>query len=172
MEQKRIFAVMPRDAPGGEPMASGKWKKRIRRAKAGHELEQAAALPYRFENGHLKIMLVTSRSTHRFTLPKGWPMKKRSLADAARIEALEEAGIEGKVSRSTIGHYLYWKRLKRVFIPVKVRVYPLHVQCENARWPEQKQRQRKWLSPDEAGLLVDEPQLMSLIASLDTDHRA
>ena len=153
-------------------MASGKWKKRIRRAKAGHELEQAAALPYRFDNGRLKIMLVTSRNTHRFTLPKGWPMKKRSLADAARIEALEEAGIEGKVARSMIGHYLYWKRLKRVFIPVKVRVYPLHVQYEKAQWSEQKQRQRKWLSPEEAGLLVDEPQLISLIASLDADHRA
>ncbi|PWL16463.1 NUDIX hydrolase [Falsochrobactrum shanghaiense] len=151
-------------------MGNRKWKKRIRRAKAGQEIEQGAALPYRFENGSLKIMLVTSRRTRRFTLPKGWPMKKRSLADTARIEAQEEAGIEGKVARSTIGHYLYWKRLKRVFIPVKVSVYPLYVQRENARWPEYKQRQRKWLSPDEAGLLVDEPQLISLIASLNPNE--
>lgn len=151
-------------------MSSRKWKKRIRRAKAGQEIEQAAALPYRFENGSLKIMLVTSRGTRRFTLPKGWPMKKRSLAEAARIEAQEEAGIEGKLARCTIGHYLYWKRLKRVFIPIKVSVYPLHVQHEKAQWREYKQRQRKWLSPEEAGLLVDEPQLISLIASLCTDE--
>lgn len=165
-----MLAVMHQTLSEEEPMGKRKWKKRIRRAKAGQEIEQAAALPYRFENGSLKIMLITSRGTRRFTLPKGWPMKKRSMADVARIEAQEEAGIEGNVARSTIGHYLYWKRLKRVFIPVKVRVYPLQVQCEKAQWPEYEQRQRKWLSTEEVGLLVDEPQLMSLIAALNRNE--
>ncbi len=148
-------------------MSRRKWRKRIRLAEKGEDLEQAAALPYRLENGRLKIMLVTTRSTSRFTLPKGWPMKKRSLPEAARIEAREEAGIEGEVAQDVLGDYFYWKRLKAVFIPVKVRVYPLHVRRENDRWPERKQRRRGWFSPDEARLLVEEPQLMSLISSLD-----
>lgn len=152
-------------------MSTRKWKRRIRQAEKGRELEQAAALPYRFENGRLKIMLVTTRTTRRFTLPKGWPMKKRSLSDAARIEAREEAGVEGEIGRTTLGHYFYWKRLKAVFIPVRVRVYPLHVQRENARWPERKERRRHWLSPDEARLLVQEPQLVSLIDSLDKNKK-
>lgn len=148
-------------------MSSAKWKNRIRKIKAGPELEQAAALPYRFENGSLEILLLTTRNTRRFTLPKGWPMKRKSLAEAARVEALEETGLEGILAPDIIGHFFYWKRLKSVFIPVKVSVFPLFVLKELSCWQEQNERFRKWLSPDEAQLLVDEPELVSLIGLLD-----
>ena len=147
-------------------MKSRKWKKRIREAKAGKALEQAAALPFRFANGALEVMLITTRTTHRFCLPKGWPMGNRSLSEVARIEAFEEAGIEGKVSSATLGVYFYWKRLKKVFIPIKVSVFPLEVTCEIAHWPEGAERQRKWLPSEDAALLIDEPELVSLLCSL------
>ncbi|MEJ5023066.1 NUDIX hydrolase [Ochrobactrum vermis] len=151
-------------------MSSRKWKNGIRKAKAGTELEQAAALPYRFENGRLEILLLTTRNTRRFTLPKGWPMKRKSLAESARVEALEEAGLEGILAPGIIGHFFYWKRLKSVFIPVKVSVFPLFVLQELPCWREQDERYRKWLSTDEAQLLVDEPELVSLIGLLDSNR--
>lgn len=147
-------------------MSSGKWKSRLRKAKAGTELEQVAALPYRFDNGRLEILLLTTRRTRRFTLPKGWPMKKKSLGEAASIEAREEAGLEGDLSTDPIGHFFYWKRLQKVFVPVKVRVFPLYVRREFANWREDKERYRKWLFPDEARLLIDEPELVSLLETL------
>jgi 8-oxo-dGTP pyrophosphatase MutT (NUDIX family) len=39
-------------------------------------------------------------------------MKGRSDPEAAAQEAREEAGLEGKISRKSIGSYSYWKRLK------------------------------------------------------------
>ena len=148
-------------------MSSGKWKNRIRKVKAGKELEQAAALPYRFENGQLEILLLTTRNTKRFTLPKGWPMKRKSLAEAAHVEALEETGLEGILAPDIIVHFFYWKRLKSVFIPIKVSVLPLFVLQELSCWQEQNESCRKWLSTDEAQLLVDEPELVSLLGLLD-----
>ena len=59
---------------------------------------QYAALPYRLENG-LEVMLISSRETHRWILPKGWPMKGRKPHAAAAQEALEEAGVVGKVAK-------------------------------------------------------------------------
>ncbi|GAA5658542.1 hypothetical protein Brsp06_04926 [Brucella sp. NBRC 13694] len=149
-------------------MSSGKWKKRIRQAKAGTELEQVAALPYRFEDGRLKILLLTTRCNRRFTLPKGWPMKKKTLCEAAGIEAREEAGVEGDLSPGIIGNFFYWKRLKSMFVPVRVSVFPLYVRREVSSWMEQDERYRKWLYPDEAELLVDEPGLINLIGLLDS----
>jgi 8-oxo-dGTP pyrophosphatase MutT (NUDIX family) len=73
---------------------------------------QYAALPMRRVNGRLEVMLITSRETRRWVVPKGWPMEGLSAAEAAAREAYEEAGVEGTVATSPLGHYHYDKRLK------------------------------------------------------------
>lgn len=145
-------------------MSDHKHRRRERAAENGVILQQVGALPYRIsKDGGLEVMLITSRQTKRFTLPKGWRMKGKKDHKAARIEAMEEAGVEGKIARQSIGSYFYWKRTDRCFIPVRVTVYPLEAKRTRSRWKERDQRIRKWLQPEDAALLVDEPELMTLL---------
>ena len=74
---------------------------------------QYAALPVRHgEDGRLRVMLLTSRDTQRWVIPKGWPMRGREPSEVAVQEAFEEAGLVGTiVSKHPIGSYHYEKQL-------------------------------------------------------------
>ncbi|ODT32373.1 MAG: NUDIX hydrolase [Kaistia sp. SCN 65-12] len=147
-------------------MAAGK-KKAIRKALKGETVRQVAAVPFRLNgSGELEVMLVTSRETKRFIVPKGWPMKGKSGRKTAAIEAEEEAGVVGKALSRPAGTYSYWKRLSGSFVRVKVVVYLLEVTEERADWRERRARRRAWLSPAEAALLIDEPELSALMLGL------
>ena len=125
---------------------------------------QYAALPYRFEDGELRILLVTSRQTARWTVPKGWPMKRLSASGAAEREALEEAGVTGTIKDKPVGSYRYSKRLRDgVAVRCTVHVYPLQVSEERAQWPEMSQRVRQWCTREEASARVEEPELKALL---------
>lgn len=151
-------------------MSKGKNRQRERAAEKGAILKQVGALPYRTDpKGRLEVMLITTRQTQRFTLPKGWPMKGKRDCKAARLEAREEAGVDGKASQDAIGSYFYWKRTDRCFVPVRVAVYPLKASATLQRWKEKSQRLRKWLRPREAALLVDEPELVTLLRQIDRE---
>jgi hypothetical protein len=142
-------------------------KNAVRKAKKGERVRQVAAIPFRLAaNGALEVMLVTSRETKRFIVPKGWPMKGKSGRKAATIEAEQEAGVTGKALRMPAGTYSYWKRLSNRFVRVDVTVYLLAVTDEHADWRERRTRQRAWLSPHDAALLIDEPELATLVATL------
>jgi 8-oxo-dGTP pyrophosphatase MutT (NUDIX family) len=134
------------------------------RAKRGKSVRQVAALPYRRDaDGNLRFLIITSRGTGRFILPKGWPMKGRSDAEAAAEEARQEAGVTGRVQAAPIGRYLYWKRLKDAFVPISVAVYALEVDAEVDRFRESGKRERGWLTPEQAELLIDDPELRTLV---------
>jgi len=138
-------------------------KKAVRKALKGERIRQVAAIPFRLNaKGDIEVMLVTSRTTKRFIVPKGWPMKGKSGRKAAMIEAQEEAGVLGKTLKDPAGTYTYWKRLATRFVRVDVIVYMLAVTEELANWQEAKRRQRAWLAPADAALLIDEPELSTL----------
>jgi 8-oxo-dGTP pyrophosphatase MutT (NUDIX family) len=142
-------------------------KKAVRKAKKGERIRQVAAIPFRLTaSGDFEVMLVTSRTTRRFIVPKGWPMKGKSGRKAATIEAQEEAGVLGKALREPAGTYSYWKRLANRFVRVDVIVYLLEVTEELADWQEAKRRQRAWLAPADAAMLIDEPDLSTLVKTL------
>ncbi|OBQ59292.1 NUDIX hydrolase [Mesorhizobium erdmanii] len=142
-------------------------KKAVRRAKKGERIRQVAAIPFRLNaDGGIEVMLVTSRTTQRFIVPKGWPMKGKSGRKAAAIEAMEEAGVLGKTLKEPAGTYSYWKRLTNRFVRVDVIVYLLDVTEELVNWQEAKRRQRAWLAPADAAMLIDEPDLSTLVATL------
>lgn len=127
---------------------------------------QIAALAYRAdETGALRVLLISSRETGRPVIPKGWPMRGRSDAKAAAIEAEEEAGVRGTVSKKPIGRYNYWKRLKTHFRLVRVDVYALEVTRMVEHYKEEGIRRMVWLEPDEAAGVVDDPELATLIRS-------
>ncbi|MER8392054.1 NUDIX hydrolase [Mesorhizobium sp. M1340] len=147
-------------------MAASK-KKVVRKARKGARIRQVAAIPFRLnEHGDVEVMLVTSRTTRRFIVPKGWPMKGKSGRKAATIEAQEEAGVLGKTLKQPAGTYCYWKRLANRFVRVDVVVYLLEVTEELADWEESKRRQRAWLAPADAAVLIDEPDLSTLVRNV------
>jgi 8-oxo-dGTP pyrophosphatase MutT (NUDIX family) len=125
---------------------------------------QYAALPYRAADGGLEILLVTSRDTHRWVIPKGWPLKGEKPRLSAAREALEEAGVVGKIGKAAIGDYAYVKRLKNgAPLACEVEVFALKVIRQRKRWPEQGQRTAHWFALAEAAAVVHEPELQKLI---------
>lgn len=128
-------------------------------------LTQYAALPWRRGGaGGIEVMLITSRETRRWVIPKGWPITGLDPGASAAQEALEEAGITGDVWAEPIGAYDYDKRLKNGRLqPVEVEVFPLAVGEERDAWPEKGQRERRWFAAVEAADLVAEPRLAELI---------
>lgn len=124
---------------------------------------QYGALPYR-RKGDLEILLITSRETRRWVIPKGWPMKGKKPSAAAAQEAFEEAGVDGTMGKAALGAYPYVKRLgDGAPAPCMVRVFPMEVVGEHETWPEMHQRERRWFTPKAAAAAVDEPELAQLI---------
>lgn len=133
--------------------------------KSGGKRRQVAALPWRGEGEAMRVLLVSSRETRRWVIPKGWPMKDKTDFAAAAQEAYEEAGLNGVIGEKPIGEYEYLKKLKSGAARlVKVDVYPLQVTDELETWPEKGQRTLEWMDPVEAALAVQEPDLRDLIA--------
>jgi 8-oxo-dGTP pyrophosphatase MutT (NUDIX family) len=128
---------------------------------------QFAALPWRRDAaGGVEVLLITSRETHRWVIPKGWPIKGKSSAKSAAQEAFEEAGVQGKVSKRPVGSYGYDKRLKSGRLQhVRVAVFALCVETEADAYLECGQREKLWVPPPEAAQRVDEPELMVLLAT-------
>lgn len=118
------------------------------------------------------VLLVTSRGTGRWIVPKGWPMAGRSLAEAAQQEAWEEAGVRGTIEDRHIGSYRYDKVHARGFsVPVEVRVFAMRVENLADEFPEADQRKRRWYCPDRAAELVAEAGLKKLLRSLPMAER-
>lgn len=129
---------------------------------------QVAAIPYVVTDEGLSVLLLTSRETKRWVIPKGWPSAKLTPAQSAAKEALEEAGVEGRISMDAIGTYAYRKRLARsALVKCKVSVFALEVSCQHLKWRERKQREQLWVAPVEAAQLVDERDLSVLLEGLE-----
>jgi 8-oxo-dGTP pyrophosphatase MutT (NUDIX family) len=129
---------------------------------------QYAALPYRLSgSSRTEVMLVTSRKTQRWIIPKGWPQKGKAPYDSAAAEAFEEAGVVGAVGKHSVGSFPYEKRLKNGgVVACEVHVFPLKVTRQSKKWPEREQRDVKWLSAKEAAQTVQEPMLSEIIRRL------
>jgi len=132
---------------------------------------QFGALPYRAD-GDLEVLLVTTRETGRWVIPKGWPMIGKTPRAAAAREALEEAGVVGKPGRRRLGAYNYPKLLKSgATVVCRVTVFPLEVVEQKTEWREQDQRQTRWFTPTEAAEVVQEPGLSAIIRDFGDDWR-
>ena len=134
-------------------------------------ITQFAALPWRVdpEKG-LQILLITSRDTGRWVIPKGNPMPRLKGHETAAQEAHEEAGVNGIVSDVAIGHYEYEKRRRTADnVTAQVTVYPLRVTRQHHAWPERHQRTLRWLEPRKAAAAVDEAGLKAIILAFAED---
>ena len=118
-------------------------------------------------------MLVTSRDTGRWIIPKGWPKKRKAPYASAAREALEEAGVVGEIGRDPIGSYSYKKRLKSgAVVACEVHVFPLEVKHQQKRWLEKAEREFHWFSSTDAAKAVQEPVLSDIIRTFPKRKRA
>jgi 8-oxo-dGTP pyrophosphatase MutT (NUDIX family) len=129
---------------------------------------QYAALPFRLNGrSRTEVMLVTSRGTRRWIIPKGWPQRGKAPHESAAREAFEEAGVVGAVGKRSVGSFPYKKRLKDGGVMVcEVHVFPLRVSRQTEQWPEKEERDVKWLSIQQAAQAVQEPMLSEIIRRL------
>lgn len=132
-------------------------------------VRQVAALVYRVKKHGLEILLITSRGTGRWVLPKGWPQIGKTFAQSAEAEAYEEAGVRGEISSLSIGTYTYEKddMCDGEIGDFVVDLFPLKFLRQEKKWPERGERKLEWLSIEESILRVEEPELKNLIAGFD-----
>lgn len=130
-------------------------------------LKQYAALPWRDIGQGIEVLLISSRETKRWVIPKGWPIASLSPPQSAMREAFEEAGVGGQIARKPLGQFDYMKRRKDgTEVACNVDVFPLEVLIQHREWPEQGQRDARWFRRDEAAASVDEPGLAAIIRKL------
>ena len=127
---------------------------------------QHGALPWRRGAGGIEILMITTRTTRRWIIPKGWPMEGKAPHEAAAQEAWEEAGVRGEAAAVAVGAFDYDKlkkdgRAKRI----RVEVFALEVREEADDWPEAAQRERRWFPVAEAAEVAGEPELAPLLAA-------
>ncbi|WP_022703228.1 NUDIX hydrolase [Pseudorhodobacter ferrugineus] len=128
------------------------------------DLLQVAALCWRETDNGLEILLIRSLDSNRWIIPKGWPMRGKTLSQAAEIEAWEEAGVSGQISADPIGSFQYEKRRgSGVKQSCTVQVFALHVTTRKDDFPEADLRRAKWFSQADARKRLREPDLQALI---------
>jgi 8-oxo-dGTP pyrophosphatase MutT (NUDIX family) len=134
----------------------------------GETFEQFGAICFRgVPTGAKEVLLVTTRETHRWTIPKGWPIKGLKPHEVAEREAWEEAGVRGKARKKPAGYYTYLKTLgDESRAPTIVQVHLLEVQKLCEKFPEHKERTLEWVSPVEATRRVKEPELKGLLMAM------
>jgi 8-oxo-dGTP pyrophosphatase MutT (NUDIX family) len=132
-----------------------------------HSILQYGTIAWRHEGGGIEVLLITSRETQRWVVPRGNVIKGLDPHMSAAQEAYEEAGVRGRVEPDRIGTYSYDKKLRlgRI-VRAKVHLYPLEVVEELDEWPERHQRQRQWFEPEAAAEAVAEPELKTLILAM------
>src|ERR1700712_2919926 len=118
------------------------------------KFKQFAALPYRMRNDGIEILLITTRKKRRWSVPKGWPIKRKSPQQTAATEAYEEAGVHGAIGISRIGQFCKRRLKKRRPVICEVQIFPLAVTHQQENWPERHERSRVWVAPRKAAKLV------------------
>jgi 8-oxo-dGTP pyrophosphatase MutT (NUDIX family) len=131
-------------------------------------LKQFAALPVMEISGVPHVLLITSRSSQRWIIPKGQPEKKLHPNAVAALEALEEAGVTGTIGKQPLGRYRSEKCLASgKLVPVEVTVFRLDVLEHLEQWKEQLERRILWIPLSQASDLADDGGLSAFLVELD-----
>jgi len=117
------------------------------------------------DRGLIQVLLVTSRGTGRWIVPKGWPTKAGA-RHTAKTEAWEESGVRGKVHHRALGTFEYDKRLRKGPVRCTLKLFPLAVKKQAKRWPEMGQRKAQWFTLKEAARRCSDPALGRLLKKL------
>ncbi|SMQ68888.1 NUDIX domain-containing protein [Devosia lucknowensis] len=135
------------------------------RAETQSDLRQAGALPYALVEGRVAFLLITSRRSGKWIFPKGAIEPDMTPWDSAAVEALEEAGVSGRIDHEPVGSYRASVGADGVAL-VDVDLYPLLVTEQRDSWREQDQRLRHWATLSEARRLLTDRSLGNLALKL------
>lgn len=128
---------------------------------------QVGALCLREQGGQREVLMISSRGRGVWLLPKGWPMRGKTMAEAALVEAWEEAGVQGRADDRPRGSYRYRKREEARLGPLcEVVVYAVEEVTLAERYPEAGQRERRWIPLPEAARIAGERGLRRFLKSL------
>lgn len=143
------------------------WYDAIRAMFGWQGYTQVAALCWRRgDDGAVEVLLQTSMNKRRWIIPKGWPMAGKSLAESARIEAWEEAGViaEPDDNAEPLGFYESVKvKNNGRRANVRLHVFEFEVMEMAESFPEQGARKLRWMAPAKAAEKVREPALAELL---------
>ena len=119
------------------------------------ECEQVAAVCYRLRGDGIEFLLVRTRSGGRWTFPKGGAEPGLTHAQAAALEAFEEAGVHGRIEEASFTNYVRRERSGRGRSDRRSGEKELTVSahlCEVSRLspPKESRRNRTWFSAVEA----------------------
>jgi 8-oxo-dGTP pyrophosphatase MutT (NUDIX family) len=117
------------------------------------ECEQVAAVCYRIRRGTIEFLLVQTRGSARWIFPKGSAEPGLTHAQAAAIEAFEEAGVHGRIEEAAFVRYVSRRQVNRRNARrsvAKALVVSAHL-CEVRRLcnPKEPNRNRTWFSVEE-----------------------
>ncbi|MEL7280579.1 MAG: NUDIX hydrolase [Pseudomonadota bacterium] len=132
---------------------------------------QFGALCYRVIDDKVKVLMITSRGTGRWIIPKGWPADGKTPIESALTEAWEEAGVKGRVTGDCLGLFSYQKNVDDADeLPCVAMVYPVKVKTLAANYPEKGERRRRWMTLKRAAEKVNEPELARILKSFDPER--
>lgn len=134
----------------------------VMKPKPAFVFRQSGVIPYRWNDGAIQVLLITSMGGKRWIVPKGIVERDLGPLRSAALEAFEEAGATGVVAPTSIGRYCYQKWGGTC----QVEVFSMEVATIADDWPERDARQREWVSVPEALARLGEPGLKALIAAL------
>jgi 8-oxo-dGTP pyrophosphatase MutT (NUDIX family) len=132
------------------------------------KFKQFAALPYRIRDNDVEILLITTRKKRRWSVPKGWPIKHSTPQQTAAIEAYEEAGVRGAVSKEHVGYFSKRRLKRKQSVICDVLVFPLQVNRQQGDWPEKQERGRIWVAARKAARLVKKAGLRRAIKNFES----
>ena len=124
--------------------------------------KQSGVIPFKIEEGILKVLVITSRRTKQWIFPKGIVELNMSPQESAEEEAFEEAGVSGKVFNKELGSYT----VKKWGGECTVTLYPMKVTKEIDNWPESFMRKRKWFSINEACKNIAKEEIVNILRRL------
>ncbi|MGB7319540.1 MAG: NUDIX hydrolase [Planktotalea sp.] len=141
------------------------WKEVVQPMVQRPDRVQVAAICYQGNGAERKVLMITSRETKRWILPKGWPIDGLEANAAAAQEAWEEAGVRAaNITPEPLGTYQYEKRLDSgATVNCATQVYAIEVDHLEDQFPEALERTRKWVNPAQAAEMVDEPGLQDIL---------
>ncbi|ASP32571.1 DNA mismatch repair protein MutT [Labrenzia sp. VG12] len=129
---------------------------------------QIAALCHRMREGKVEVLLVTSKSTRRWILPKGWPILSRRAHRTAAIEAFEEAGVTGRVHKNPFASFSSYKGGEAgLKLRTEILVFLVDVESEAEEFPDSAERDVRWVSIKDAVRMTNEPGLIDVFRKLN-----